>query len=182
MPKARDIFNFDNPKYAPLRDPSRAVIASYQDANRYYDTAQEYVYIEKGMTFLSKFIHKRAHEFPKRFDSFIDMLHERHLMGEYPSTEELDWKQELKSLDDVFYLMIRVLDHIQEALESFHVVTDNANFRPMALFTEELMAQNSADYTQILALWNRWNDEGGSKTSFDSWVEKIMNEEDEEDE
>ena len=178
MPKARDIFNFDNPKYAPLRDPSRGVIAAYQDANRFYDTAQEYVYIEQGMPFLSRFIHKRAHQFPKDFDSFIEMLHERHLMGEYPSTEELDWKQELKSIDDVFSLLIRVLDHIQEALESFHRVTDNADFRPMALFTEEMMAQNSAKYTKILALWNRWDNEGGSKTSFDSWVEKIMDEED----
>ena len=88
----------------------------------------------------------------------------------------------MKNIDDVFYLLIRVLDHIQEALERFRDVTDNADFRPMALFTEELMAQNSADYTQILALWNRWNDEGGSKTSFDSWVEKIMRSEDEDDE
>ena len=182
MPKARDIFNFENAKYAPLRDPSRAVIAAYQDANRFYDTAQEYVYIEQGMTFLSRFIHHRAHEFPQRFDSFIEMLHERHLMGEYPATDELNWREELKNIDDVFYLLIRVLDHIQEALERFRDVTDNADFRPMALFTEELMAQNSADYTQILALWNRWNDEGGSKTSFDSWVEKIMRSEDEENE
>lgn len=177
MSKAKDIFNFDNPKYAPLREPSRRVIAAYQDANRYYDTAQEYVYIEQGMPFLSQFIHERAHKFPERFDTFIEMLHERHLMGEYPSTDELNWREELHNLDDVFYLLIRVLDHIQEALEAFHNVTDNPDFRPMALFTEELMAQNSALYTQIIALWNRWDEEGGSKTSFDSWVQKIIEEE-----
>ena len=74
MPKVKDIFNFDNPIYAPLRNPSREVIKAYQDANRYFDTTQEYVYIEQGMKYLSKIIHEQAHEFPKRIDSFIDML------------------------------------------------------------------------------------------------------------
>lgn len=176
MPKVKDIFNFDNPIYAPLRNPSREVIKAYQDANRYFDTTQEYVYIEQGMKYLSKIIHEQAHEFPKRFDSFIDMLHERHLMGEYPSTEELNWKEELKELDDVFDIVIRVFDNIQEALEKFHEVTDNANFRPMALYTEELMAQNSKDYTKFLELAFRWQNDGGSKTSFDSWCKKLLDE------
>ena len=177
MAKLKEIFNFDNPKYAPLREPSRAVIKAYQDANRFLDTTQEYVYIEQGMIFLSKLIHNQAHEYPKRFDEFIEMLHERHLMGEYPATPELDWKAELKSIDDVFGVIVRVFDEIQEALEGFHRVTDNADFRPMALFTEELMAQNSKDYTLFLQLWARWNEDGGSKTSFDSWCEKFLEEE-----
>ena len=174
MPKAKDIFNFDNPTYAVLREPSRGVIKAYQDANRFFDTTQEYVYIEQGMRYLARIIHNEAHEFPKRFDNFVDMLHERHLMGEYPETAELLWKEELKDLDDVFNLLIKVLDNIQEALENFHKVTDNEKFRPMALKVEEMMLENSGVYTKFLELWVRWNEEGGSKTSFDSYCAKYL--------
>lgn len=181
MATLKEIFNFENSKYAPLRDSSRAVVKAYQDANRFFDTAQEYVYIEAGMKFFSRIIHNQAHEFPKRFDKFGDMLHERHLMVEYPSTPELNWKEEFKDgVNDVFPFLIRVLDNIQEALDIFHSQTDNANFRPMALFAEELMAENSADYTKLLELWARWDKERGSYTSFDSWCEKMLNNEEEE--
>lgn len=174
MPKARDLFNYDNEKYQPLMDASRAVVKAYQDANRFLDTTQEYVYIEQGMRYFSKMIHKQAHKYPVQFDKFTDMLHERHLMAEYPSTPELDWKEEFKDLGDVFALIIRVFDNIQEALEGFRNVTDNASFRAMALFVEELMLENSRDYTLFLEAWFRWDNDGGSKTSFDSWCEKLL--------
>lgn len=175
--KARDIYNFDNPKFAKLREPSRDVVRFYQNANRFYDTIQEYVYIEQGMKYCSQLIHRQAHRFPQRFDTFVDMLHERHLMGEYAETPEMNWREELKDMDDVFSVLIDVLENIQEALEKFHAVTDNADFRPMALKTEELMAQNSADYTKWLELWYRYDSDGGSKTSFDSWCKHILDEE-----
>lgn len=171
----KDKFNFDNPKFAPLREASRDVIKAYQDANRWFDTTQEYVYIEQGMLNLSKIIHLQAHKFPNIFDDFVDMLHERHLMGEYPSTEELNWREELQSVDDVFDLIIRIFEHIDEALEAFHKVTDNADFRAMALKTEEFMLQNSQSYTKFLELAFRWQNDGGSKTTFDSWCKDLIN-------
>lgn len=174
MPKAKDIFNFDNPVYSVLREPSRQVIKAYQDANRFFDTTQEYVYIEEGMPNLAQIIHKQAHEFPKRFDKFGDMMHERHLLIEYPETPELNWREELKDLDSVFDLLIKVFDNIQEALEKFYKVTDNEKFRPMALFAEEMMLENSKDYTKFLEIWFRWNNDGGSKTSFDSWCKHLF--------
>lgn len=167
--KAKELFSFDNSKFEKLRDPSRLVIAKYQEANRFFDSIQEYVYIEQGMPFLSKAIHYQAHKFPQRFDKFADMLHERHLMAEYPETPELNWREELKDIDDVFSLIIRVFDNIHSALEEMYNATDNAEFRPMALFVENLMQENSADYTKFIQAWTRWDDEGGSKTSFDSW-------------
>ena len=172
--KARDIFNFDNEKYKALRDPSRAVIEAYQNANRFLDTIQEYVYIEQGMPYLANAIHKQAHKFPQRFDKFADMLHERHLMAEYPETPEMDWREELKDLDNVFNTVIKVFDNINEALERMHAVTDNADFRAMALFVENLMSENSADYTKFITAWVRWDEDGGSKTSFDSWCNKYF--------
>ena len=170
MATLRENYSYDNPKFSVLRDPSRGVIAAYQNANRYLDAIQEYVLIEEGMPYLSMAIHKQAHKFPARFDKFADMLHERHLMAEYPATPEMDWREELKELDDVFRCIMSAMDEIHEALEAFHEVVDNASFRPMALFSEELMAENSADYTFFLELWARWDNEHGSKTSFDSWV------------
>lgn len=170
----KDIFNFDNPKYAVLRNASRNVIKAYQDANRWMDTTQEYVYIEQGMPNFARIIHNQAHEYPKLFDEFVDMLHERHLMGEYPATEELNWREELKSVEDVFGLIIRIFEHINEALEDFHKATDNAEFRAMALKTEEFMLKNSQTYTVFLELANRWDDDRGSKTSFDSWCEEYL--------
>ena len=174
MPTFKEFYSWQNPIYAPLRDPARAVIAAYQDANRFYDTVQEFVYIELGMVFLSRFIHARAHDFPKKFDRFIEMLHEHHLMGEYPPTGELDFKRELQSVEDVFSVLIRVLDHIQEALERFHAQTDNEKLRPMAIFTEELMMENSRERTRILSIWNRFSSDPGSLSSFDSWIQKSI--------
>ena len=170
MATIRENFSYDNPKFGVIRDPARGVIAAYQNSNRYLDTIQEYCLIEEGMPNLSAVIHHQAHAYPGRFDRFAEMLHERHLMAEYPLTPEMDWREELKGLDDVFRCVLGAMEEIEEALEAFHAVVDNAAFRPMALLTEELMAQNSADYTFFLELWARWDNDGGSKTSFDSWV------------
>lgn len=166
----RKKYSYDNPEFGVLRDPARAVIAAYQNANRFLDATQEWVLIEEGMPNLSRVIHLQAHAYPARFDAFAEMLHERHLMAEYPATPEMDWREELKDLDDVFRAVLAAMDDIQDALEEFYAVTDTAQFRPMALKTEELMAQNSADYTPFLQMWARWDNDGGSKTSFDSWV------------
>lgn len=170
MAKLRDIYSYDNAVFAGLRDPARAVIAAYQNANRFLDAVQEYALIEEGMPNLSRAIHLQAHKYPARFDRFADMLHERHLMAEYPTTPEMDWREELKDLDDVFRCIIDAMEDIQDALEGFRAATDNAQFRPMALLSEELMAENSADYTPFLEMWARWDSDSGSKTSFDSWV------------
>lgn len=62
-----------------------------------------------------------------------------------------------------------MLDEINSALEKFHSVTDVADFRAMALKTEELMLTNSRMRTQVLEMWSMWEN-GNSHTSFDSWV------------
>lgn len=173
--KLKDIYNFDNEKYALLRDSSIAVSKAYLDCNRYLDSCKEYVYIEEGMPNLSKIIHLQAHKALETLDIFGDLLHERHLMQVYPETPMLDWKAEFKDLDSVFEFVIRTFDNIQEALEKFHETTDNAEFRAMALKIEELMLDNSKDYTKFLEIGFRWQNEGGSKTSFDSWCKEFLN-------
>lgn len=170
--KLRDIFNYDNEKYGRLRDSARAVSNAYLTANRYLDQCKEFLYTEFGTVNFSNVVHGSAHTQLERLDIFGDLLHERHLMQEYPSTEELDIREEVKDMNDIFALIVRIYDNVQEALEKFHAVTDNADFRPMALKVEELMLANSKDYTKILAIWQRYDTDGGSLTSFDSWVKQ----------
>ena len=172
--KLKDIFNFDNEKYSRLRDSSIAVSKAYLDCNRFLDSCKEFVYIEEGMTNLSNVIHLQAHKALERLDDFGDLLHERHLMQIYPETPMLDWRAEFKNLNDVFEFVIRTLENIQEALERFHETTDNATFRAMALKSEELMLDNSGDYTKFLEIGFRWQNDGGSKTSFDNWCKTYL--------
>lgn len=167
----KEYYNYDNPKFLPLRQPARDVVDAYQRANRFLDTCKESLYIEHGLIHTSEMVHRLAHEMPKRFDVFGDMLHERHLMVEYPGTPELT--ERVESVDKAFEIVITVLEEIQDALERFRAVTDNAEFRPMALKTEELMLQNSQDYTRVLDAWAMYG-ERGSATSFDNWVLHLM--------
>lgn len=179
MSKIKDFFSFDNPKFSPIKKASRDVIEAYQNGNRYLDTAQEYVYIKLGMPNLAKVIHNQAHEFPKTFDRFVDMLHERHLMAEYPATEELDTSEYFNNLDSVFSFVITVFEDIGEKLEVFRNITDNGELRPMSLFAEELIAENSKNYTKFLEMWARWDineNVSTSLTTFDSWCSEHFKE------
>ena len=164
----KETYNYDNEPFAALRDSARGVVAAYQDAARFLDTTQENVYINMGMKHLAHKIHLLAHEMPKRFDDFGDMLHERHLMVEYPATSEL--VEKIETPDEAFTVVISVLDNVQDALERFREATDNAVFRPMALKAEELMTQNSRDYTKFMEMAAMWENGGISAASFDNWV------------
>ena len=180
--KLKEKYNFDNEPFKALRDSARAVSKAYLDGNRFLDAAKEYVYIEQSLKFCSEIVHSQAHKFLQLLDDFGDMLHENHLMQEYPATEELSWREELKDMDGVFEFITRVLENVQEALEAFHGATDNAQFRPMALYAEELMLTNSRDRTKFLEMWaiyDQLNEQGGagSPTSFDGWCKKILDEE-----
>lgn len=171
MATAKDLFNYNSEKYRALREPSRGVSAAYSEANKWLDTLKEWVYIEQGMVHLSDLIHELAHKELERLDKFAEILHENHLLQFYPTTEELDIFSEVKDLYDCFDFVIRVIDHIQEKLNVFHKACETqVDLMPMALKTEELMLENSADRTVYLDLWVRWSEDGGSKTSFDKYI------------
>lgn len=168
--RAKEYFDYQNPKFAALKEPARAVVDAAQRVNRFLDTVQEWFYIEAAMPFTSEFFHKISHQYPKIFDAFVEMLHERHLMGFYPATPELT--EDIENADKAFEIAIGVLDEFHEALEGFHAATDNAQFRPMALRTEEFMLQNSGYYTKILQAWEMW-DQSNSTSSFDNWMRNL---------
>ena len=182
--KLKEKYNFDVEPFKGLRNAARAVSKAYLDGNRFLDAAKEYIYIEQSLKFCSEIVHCQAHKFLQLLDDFGDMLHENHLVQEYPETPELNWREELKDMDGVFEFITRVLENVQEALEAFHDATDNAQFRAMALYAEELMLTNSQDRTKFLEMWaiyDQLNEQGGagSPTSFDGWCQKQLEGEDE---
>lgn len=144
------------------------MIAAYQDAARQLDALQEFVYIEAGLPHTARLIHNLAHEMPKRFDAFADMLHEQHLMAEYPQTPE--FPSEYRDMDEVFERLLRALDKVQEALASFHKEVEDRMLTPMALLSEELMLQNSRSRTRFLEMWAMYDDPSVSASSFDNWA------------
>lgn len=179
--KLKEKFNFDIEPYRSLRDSARAVSREYLQGNRCLDEAKEYVYIEQSLKYCSDIIHLQAHKFLELLDTFGDLLHERHLIQEYPDTVEIDWRTTFTDMDSVFDFIVKVLENIGEALEQFHAKTDNAEFRPMALKTEELMLVNSKDHTKFLELWaiyDQLNEKGNasSPTSFDSYCKAYLEE------
>lgn len=165
--KIDDYFTYDNQIFASLREPAREVVAAYQNAARFLDTIQESIYIESGMIHAARIIHNLAHEMPKRFDDFGDMLHERHLTVEYPPTPELT--EEIRDMDAAFEATIKTLDAIDAALKKFCVAANKEELQSMTLKAEDLMRQNSKDYTAILEMWKMW-DESGSPVGFDNWA------------
>lgn len=167
--KVTDIYNWRNDKYAPAYESMRNVVAAYQEANRVFDTVQEWVLMDAAMPNTAQVLHEIAHKFPQRFDKFIEMLHEQHLKGEYPATNELT--EPIENLEKAFEIAISALDNIQDALTAFHADTDNVALKPMALFAENAMQENSAEYTALLEMWSMW-DESVGKTSYDGWAKQ----------
>lgn len=175
----RDRYNWENPAYAPLHGPARDVVSAYQNAARWLDTIQEWVYIEAGLIHTARIIHNLAHAMPVQFDRFGDMLHERHLAVEYPGTPEL--VEEIGDMDHAFFLITGILEAIDKALQTFCEIAEESGQRAMVIQTEELIADNSKHYTYILNMWGMW-ERTGSETSFDSWAWRFGREEDEDDE
>lgn len=170
--KLRDRYGWEKPLYAGLRDKARTVVGAYQNAARHLDALQEFVYIEIGLVHTAHKIHNLAHEMPKRFDAFGEMLHENHLMTEYPATPEFPNMYE--DMDEVFDNIAGVLDEIQMALHAFREEAEkDARLLPMALVAEDLMVENSQSRTLFNEMWAMYDDTTVSATSFDNWVKDL---------
>lgn len=167
----RENYGYENARYALLKQPSIDVTSAFGRANHFLDTIQEGVYIEAGMLYTSRYIHNVAHKMLAWLDDFSDILHERHLMTIYPPVPELI--EDIRDMDTVFDIIIRIFDEVQDALEAFHSVTDNGALRPLCIKTENLMMEVSAEYTNIIAMANMWG-KGNSHASFDKWVKSLI--------
>ena len=167
MPKLKDYYNYDNERFAPLRNAAREVTGAFGAQNKWLDTMQEWLFIEAGMKHTSDIIHGIAHRALVYLDEFSDILHERHLATEYPATAELDERFEDPS--EIFEAVVNVVDRTGEALKRLRDRANENDLAPLAIATESLMAKVSREQTVVLALWQMW-DHGVSPTSFDNWA------------
>ena len=143
-----------------------------QNANRGLDALKEIVLIEMGLVNMSDAIHKLAHKQPGYFDQIGDILHQRHLIQEYPATEEYTKKPE--DLDEVFEEAIRMLQESEDALKEFVLTADACGLYALAREAEGIEIENSHDYEKLMYAWKMLDESDGSATSFDNWVKHLF--------
>ena len=170
--KIADVFNYENSMFSPLRDAARKVTGAMQQANRSLDALKEIVLIEMGLVHTSDAIHAVAHKQPAYFDQIGDILHQRHLMQEYPATEEYTKRPE--DMDEVFEEIMRILRENDEALRDFIKVCDENAQYALARQAETIQIENSEDCTKFLAAWSMYDEGSSSATSFDNWVKHLF--------
>lgn len=142
-------------------------------ANRALDTVKESVLVEHGLPFASEMLHNLAHAYLQRLDDFGNILHEKYLLQTYPATPRLD--EPIESMDKAYAIAVEIVRRVDEALGRFIQAADSMGrgFGAMARKTENIQMQNSADRTLLLQAWQMW-DNSRSKTSFDSWVRRLI--------
>ena len=143
-----------------------------QNANRGLDTLKEIVLIEMGLVNTSDAIHKLAHKQPGYFDQIGDILHQRHLIQEYPATAE--YTKSPEDLDEVFEEAIRMLQESEDALKEFVIAADECGQYALARQAESIQIENSLDYEKLLYAWQMLDESDGSATSFDNWVKHLF--------
>ena len=167
MQKLKNYFSYDAGRFGELREAARRVTGAYGAQNKWLDTMQEWLLIEKGMKHTSDMIHGIAHRALVYLDEFSDILHERHLMTEYPATDEL--AERFEDPSDVFFAVTVTLEKTGEALAAFREKANSLGLPEMALGAENLMMKNSREYDAVLKLWQMW-DQLASESSFDNWA------------
>lgn len=165
--RKREIYNYEDRRFSPLRDPMREAMRAYLNAERYFAAIKEVVWGRFGMKYLSDAIHSLEHKQPPRIDQFGDILHQMGLEIEYPATPELD--EPLPDLDDVFRVCVEIVDEIGAALGGFIRKADELNLYALGREAENLQMDNSADRTKLLEAWSMW-DNKVSASSFDKFV------------
>lgn len=168
--KKREHFNYENPEFSSLRDPMRAVMEAYGEAERYFASIKEITWAEWGLKALAGFLHSLEHKQPDYVDRFKEILSEKGLMVEYPTVRELT--EDLYDLDRVFEACVSIIDHTDSALLKMidEIEEGYPEFKALARKMENLQMENSSDRIFLLEAWSMW-DNKPSYSSFDNWVE-----------
>jgi hypothetical protein len=169
--KKKDYYNYDNPKFKPLREPMREVMTAYGEAERFFALIKEITWYRFGMKSLTDYIHALEHIQPDEVDTFKDIFAENGLSVEYPPIGELT--EELNNLDRVFEVCVGIIDQTDLSLNNIiiEIDTEVPELSAMARSIETLLMRNSKNRTFLLEAWAMWDTEP-SYTSFDNWVEK----------
>lgn len=166
--RAREYASWDNPRFAPLKQPVRQVMEAYGNAEKWFADIKDRVLCDMGMPFLSDAIHKLEHVQPERVDQFAEIPHDYHLRLPYPGTPELD-EAFRNDLDRVFEVCVTIVDSVDEALGDFIRKTADGEFNALSLKAEELQVVNTDDRRKLLEAWAMWDNGEMSRATFDSW-------------
>lgn len=159
--------NYGPDRWPAMEEPARRVTDAMQRAMRFMDACKEHVLILEGMPLTAQAIHDQAHTYGEMWDEFGAILHQRHMIQEFPPTPQLD---ESPDLQRAFEIILACMDEIDKALLDFIEAAEQAReLRPLARSAENLQMKNSQDYTKWLEAAKMWEDEP-RKLSYDKWI------------
>ena len=164
-----DWYNYE--KFPALRDSARRVTAAMLNAMRFMDTAKECVLILSGMPMTAEQIHRQAHKYGEYWDQFGDILHQRHLLQEFPGTPELDEKPDVER---AFEIILSCMDEVDSALMEFIRSAELEKLYPLAREAENIQVLNSKDYTLWLQAKKMWESSGESNISYEKWISELF--------
>lgn len=164
MAKLLDVYSYQNPRFAPLREPMRNLIGAWGNAEKWFATLKEWPLIEMGMPHFSDIVHKLEHIQPERLDVWADAYRPWHLPLEYPATPEL--AEEITDMDRLFEVCIGIVDEVDVAMSKVIHAFEDGEFDSLAQVTENLRIENQADKVRLMNLWALW-DSGVNPAAFD---------------
>lgn len=144
-----------------------AVMAAYQNANKWLDSVKEAIYINMNCPFFSSFVHTLAHTMPARFDKFGDILHTINMEIPYPATAEISKKP--TNLNEAFTIIFSTLDAIKVALNAFIKCTDE-KYHGMACAAEACLNDIEGEYPMLYRLQAKAKECGEDTITFDKFV------------
>lgn len=154
-------------RWPALRESARKVTDSMQLAMRFMDSCKEVILIVEGMPMTAQRIHRQAHTYGELWDSFGNILHQRHLIQVFPATPELD---EEPDLTRAFEIILGCMESILTALGDFILAADRAKLYPLGRAAENLQNQVSGDMTRWLEAAKMWDEADGDKLSYEKWI------------
>lgn len=149
-----------------------AVMAAYQNANKWLDIIKETLLMDQGCVFFSNYVHNLAHTMPVRFDAFGDILHTVDMKIPYPATAYID--SEPADIPQAFDKICSILDAICDSLDKFVEFANANHMRAAAISTESLMSDIANEYTALKRM-RRAYDISGDVIKFDKWVSAYVN-------
>lgn len=171
MAKFRDIYSYDNQRFAFLREPMRELIGAWGKAEKWFASLKEWPLVH-GIPHLSAGIHWLEHIQPERLDIWATAYRPWLLPLEYPATPELEEK--VIDIDRLFEVCIDIIDEVGAALEKMRLTTDAGEFHPLSAATETLQIENCNDKAGLLELWTLW-DQMVDAAAFDMAAKEILN-------
>ena len=159
---------------SPIELSAEAVMAAYQNANKWLDSIKESIYTAMNSPFFSSFVHKLAHTMPGRFDKFGDILHTCNIKIPYPTTLVIE--REPADVGESIDMIFAILDEIKKSLNNFIQVTDVSN-HGMACAAETLLNDIESEYPMLYRLQGKWN-QCHDTVEFDKYVMQYVDHKD----